>query len=142
MAKTKTQVTAVAPKDFIAGLGNATRRADALVLLKLFSRITGWKARMWGPSIVGFGARHYRFASGAIGSICATGFSPRTGALVLYCGEAPQTAALLKKLGKHKGGIRQCLYINKLADVDLKVLELIVRAGLEHTKKTQSVTAS
>ena len=142
MAEAKTKPTALKPTDFIAAIGNDTRREDAKTLLKLFKKITGWKATMWGPTIVGFGASHYSYASGYTGSVCATGFSPRKTNLVIYAGTAPKTAALLKKLGKHKGGLQQCLYINKLADVDLAVLEDIIRVGLDKTKKTWLVTGN
>jgi hypothetical protein len=140
MAENKTKQTEIKPKDFIAKLDNDTRREDALALLKLFRKITGWTPTMWGPSIIGFGAYHYNYDSGRTGSICATGFSPRKANLVIYAGTGPKTAALLKKLGKHKGGLQQCLYINKLADVDLDVLEQVIRVGLEQTKKTWLVT--
>ena len=141
MAEAKTKPTTTKPRDFIAAIDNETRRRDAETLLKLFEKITGWKAKMWGPTIVGFGAYHYTYESGRTGSICAVGFSPRKANLVIYAADAPDRADLLKKLGKHKGGDQQCLYINKLADVDLKVLEQIVRSGLEQTKKTWPVTA-
>jgi len=140
MADNKTKPTETKPKDFIAKLDNDTRREDALTLLKLFKKITGWKATMWGPSIIGYGAYHYSYDSGRTGSVCATGFSPRKANLVIYAGTGPKTAALLKKLGKHKGGLQQCLYINKLADVDLAVLEQVIRVGLDQTKKTWLVT--
>jgi hypothetical protein len=142
MVAIKTRPTPVKPKDFIAAIDNETRRKDGQALLKLFAKLTGWKAKMWGPTIVGFGAYHYTYDSGHSGSICAVGFSPRKANLVIYAGTGPRTAALLKKLGKHKGGNQQCLYINKLADVDLDVLEEIVRVGLAQTKKTWPVTAS
>lgn len=140
MAENKTRATEIKPKDFIAKIENDTRRQDALTLLKLFTKITGWKATMWGPTIIGFGAYHYTYDSGRTGSICATGFSPRKANLVIYAGTAPKTAALLKKLGKHRGGLQQCLYINKLGDVDLDVLEQVIRVGLEQTKKKWLVT--
>src|SRR5262249_4893282 len=133
MAEAKTQPTRISPRDFIARLPNEVRRKDAQVLLKLFARVTGWKARMWGPTIVGFGVRHYEYASGRSGSICAVGFSPRSANLVIYVANAPDTESLLKKLGKHRGGIEQCLYINKLADVDVAVLERIIRSGIKQT---------
>ena len=142
MAEAKTKPTAVKPKDFIAAVENETRRKDAQTLLKLFEKITGWKAKMWGPTIVGFGAYHYTYESGRTGSACAVGFSPRKANLVIYVADAPGRAALLKKLGKHKGGDQQCLYINKLADVDLDVLEQIIRSGLAQTKTAWPVTAS
>ncbi len=142
MVENKTRPTVVKPKNFIAAIENEARRKDGQTLLKLFAKLTGWKATMWGPTIVGFGAYHYTYDSGRSGSVCAVGFSPRKANLVIYAGTAPRTATLLKKLGKHKGGIQQCLYINKLADVNLEVLEEIVRVGLAQTQKTWPVTAS
>ena len=142
MAEAKTKLTTVKPKDFIATVENETRRKDALALLTRFENITGWKAKMWGPSIIGFGVYHYTYESGRTGSAPAVAYSPRKANLVIYIADAPGRSALLKKLGKHKGGDQQCLYINKLADVDLDVLEQIVRSGLEQTKKTWPVTAS
>ena len=141
MATAKTIKTTIAPKEFIAAIENDTRREDAQTLLKLFARITGWKARMWGPTIVGFGAYHYTYETGRTGSICVVGFSPRKANLVIYAADAPERRELLTKLGKHKGGDQQCLYINKLADVDLKILERIIRAGMAQTKKSWPVTA-
>ncbi len=142
MAETKTKPTKVNVEDFIAAVENDTRRADAQTLLKLFKKVTGWKAKMWGPTIVGFGAYHYTYDSGHSGSICAVGFSPRKANLVIYVFDFPGKAELLQKLGKHKGGLNQCLYINKLADVDLAVLAEIIKAGVAETKKTWPVTAS
>src|SRR5215831_7606624 len=109
MAKIKTKPTRVKPKEFIAAIANETRRKDALTLLKLFAKVTGFKAQMFGPTIVGFGLYHYKYASGHSGSACAVGFSPRKGSLVIYAAEGPDRRALLKILGKHKGGDRQCL---------------------------------
>ena len=94
---------------------------------------------MWGPSIIGFGAYHYSYDSGRTGSVCATGFSPRKANLVIYAGTGPKTAALLKKLGKHKlsGG---CLHIKRLTDVDLAVLTKLISASVKATKKRHKVT--
>jgi hypothetical protein len=142
MAELKTKPTTVKPKDFIAAVENETRRQDAQTLLKLFEKVTGWKAKMWGPTIVGFGAYRYTYDTGHSGSMCVVGFSPRKANLVIYAANAADTPALLKKLGKHKGGYKQCLYINKLADVDLAVLEKIIRSGLAEMKKHWPVTAS
>lgn len=142
MAKTKTKPTKVSVGDFIAAVENDTRREDARTLLKLFEKATGWKARMWGPTIVGFGAYHYTYDTGHSGSICVVGFSPRKANLVVYVSDFPGKAGLLQRLGKHKGGLKQCLYLNSLADVDLAVLEKILKAGVAQTKKTWPVTAS
>ena len=81
---------------------------------------------MWGPSIIGFGSYHYRYASGHEGDAPRIGFSPRSASLTLYVGGFPEYEALLARLGKHKSS-KACLYLNKLADVDLGVLEDIVR---------------
>jgi len=142
MAELKTKPTTIKPEDFIAGIDNDARRKDAQTLLQLFEKITGWKAKMWGRTIVGFGAYRYTYETGHSGSMCAVGFSPRKANLVIYAANAADTAALLKKLGKHKGGDKQCLYINKLADVDLTILEKIIRSGLAEIKKHWPVTAA
>jgi hypothetical protein len=141
-AKIKTAATKSSVSGFIAGIQSDTRRDDAKSLQKIFNEITGWKAKMWGPTIIGFGAYHYTYASGHSGSICAIGFSPRKASLVIYVADFPGKAELLKKLGKHKGGLKQCLYINKLADVDLDVLRKILKEGLAELKRTWPVTAS
>ena len=129
MAENKTTPTEIKPADFIAAVEHDTRRADAEVILKLLRKITRKKAVMWGPSIIGFGKVHYKYDSGHEGDICMMGFSPRKANLVLYisCG-FPEYAGLMKKLGKHKTS-KACIYINKLADVDMDVLEeLFVRS--------------
>ena len=95
-----------------------------------FNEITGFAPRMWGPSIVGYGRYHYTYASGREGDSLATGFSPRKSALSLYIMPGYQDyGEILGRLGKHKTG-KSCLYINKLADVDMDVLAELVRAGL------------
>jgi hypothetical protein len=139
---TKTKPTAVSVTDFLSAIENDTRRKDAAVLLEMLKSVTGWKPKMWGPTIIGFGAYHYTYDSGHSGSICAIGFSPRKASLVLYVADFPGKEALLSRLGKHKGGLKQCLYINKLADVDLEVLEKVLVGGLAEIKKTWPVTAS
>ena len=142
MATIKTVPTRASVKSFIASLENETRREDANTLVRLFEKATGWKARIWGPTIVGFGAYHYVYKTGHSGSSCVVGFSPRKASLVFYIFGFPRKAELLEKLGKHKGGLEQCLYINKLADVDIAILEEILREGVEATRKTWPVTAS
>jgi hypothetical protein len=137
MAETKTKPTKVSVRDFIAKVPNETRRKDAEVLLKLFEKITGWKARMWGPTIVGFGKYTYTYDSGHSGDICVVGFSPRGGSLSIYGGiypDQPEAAAILKTLGKHKTS-KACVYINKLDDVDMKAFEKLIRAGLANMNK-------
>jgi hypothetical protein len=140
MAKTKP--TKVSVRSFISGVENETRREDAKVLLTLFEKTTGWKAKMWGATIVGVGTYHYTYETGHSGSSCVVGFSPRKANLVVYVFGFPGKADLLHRLGKHKGGLKGCLHINKLADVDLVVLEKIIQAGVVAAKKAWPVTPS
>jgi hypothetical protein len=141
-SRNKTVPTAVSIDAFIATVDNDTRRADAKVLVKLLREVTGWKPKMWGPTIIGFGAYHYTYDSGHSGSVCAIGFSPRQASQVIYVADFPGKEQLLAALGKHKGGLKQCLYINKLADVDLVVLRRILEGGLAQISKDWPVTAS
>ncbi len=133
MAETKTRATGVDVGDFIAAVEKPVRRADALVLREMMERVTGEPATMWGPTIIGFGAYHYRYDSGHEGDSCRVGFSPRAANLVLYVGGFPEYGGLLERLGKHKRS-KACLYLNKLADVDLAVLEEIVRRSYAATE--------
>lgn len=126
MAQTKTKPTPAAADAFLAAVPHPVRRADGHALRALMQRVTGEPAVMWGPSIVGFGAVHYRYASGHQGDMPRVGFSPRSANLVLYVGGFPEYEALLARLGKHKRS-KACLYLSKLADVDALVLEEIAR---------------
>lgn len=124
----KTVETDASVEAFLGKVEPPQRVADARVLIALMARVSGQPARLWGPSIIGFGSYAYRYESGHSGTSLRIGFSPRKANLVLYLlsGEGDQ-ADLLARLGKHKTG-KGCLYINKLADVDAGVLEeLIVR---------------
>jgi hypothetical protein len=131
MSENKTQLTNIKPADFIATVEHPVRRKDAEVLLELFERITGWEPRMWGPAIIGFGEYHYKYDSGREGDFMRTGFSPRKANMVVYIMPGyTNFDPILARLGKHKLG-KSCLYINKLDDIDLTVLEELVRAGLD-----------
>jgi hypothetical protein len=131
-AENKTRPTAVPVDDFLARVPHPVRRADAQVLRRMMSRLTGQEPVMWGPSMVGFGSYHYRYASGREGDALAVGFSPRAANLALYgLTVAPEAAGLLPRLGRHRTGAA-CLYVNKLADVDTGVLEQLVSAGYAH----------
>ena len=126
MAENKTKPTSASVEEFIAGVENARRRTDALVVLEMYKNITGLPPVMWGPSIIGFGTRHYKYDSGREGEMPAAGFSPRKANLTFYVGDAFEGAAeLYATLGKHKKSVA-CLYINKLDDVDLEVLREII----------------
>lgn len=129
MAELKTKKNDSSVTGFLNAVANETRREDSHVLLKLMQKVTGKKPKMWGGSIVGFDEYHYKYDSGHEGDICMVGFSPRAAALTLYVLPGFDSEdALLKQLGKHKRG-KGCLYVNKLADVDQKVLEQIVRGA-------------
>lgn len=132
MAKTgiKTKATEASAADFIAAIAEARRREEAGTIDAMHRRITGLEPRMWGPSIIGYGSYDYVYDSGRSGTMCRAGFSPRKAAMTLYLigyyGDRQTEAdALLANLGKHKTG-KSCLYISKLADVDLDVLERLV----------------
>lgn len=130
MAENKTQITDVDPRDFVASVDHPVRRADAETLLDMMQRVTGCAPKMWGPSIVGFGRYHYRYDSGREGDFMLTGFAPRTANLVIYTMPGYEDAGeRIAALGRHKLG-KSCLYINKLADVDLDVLEGIIADGV------------
>jgi len=132
MAEIKTKPTQVTVEDFIAAVEISTRREEAKTVCAMMERVTGEPPRMWGPSIIGFGSYHYKYDSGHEGTMCRLGFSPRKAQLVLYIltGAAGEDERLAK-LGKHKTG-KSCLYINKLADVDMAVLEDMTRDALTY----------
>ena len=131
MAEVKTKPTEVSVEEFLEGIDSASKREDAKVLDALFRKVTGEPAVMWGPSIVGYGSYHYRYASGHEGDMCRAGFSPRKAKHSLYlleCGDersSARFAPLLARLGKHSRSVG-CLYVNKLADIDLAVLEEMI----------------
>lgn len=131
----KTRATRASAAAFIAAQRDPQVRADCRVLAKLMRAATGAPARMWGTSIVGYGRYHYRGASGREGDWYLAGFAPRKGLLSIYivAGFA-DAAALLRKLGKHKHSMG-CLYVKRLADIDLKVLDQLVRRSVRALQK-------
>jgi len=136
MAEAKTKPTTVSFASFVAGVAGDERRKDCKALAQLMKRVTGKPPVMWGPSIVGFGSYHYKYDSGHEGDSCVVGFSPRKTDLTLYLSsELPGREALLKKLGKHKSG-RACVYIKTLANVDLDVLEELIRRSVATRPKS------
>lgn len=134
MAKNKTAATTKSVDDFIANLDGETKRDDAYALIKIFKSITSFEAKMWGPSIIGFGTHHYKYESGHEGDMPQAAFSPRKTAIVLYLGNFEKKEELLKKFGKHKatGG---CVYIKKLEDADPDVLKKMITASFKAVKK-------
>ena len=136
----KTKETEIDPKDYVAAVEHKTRRADAEVLLDLFAKVTGKRPKMWGPSLIGYGKYHYKYDSGHEGDMLATGFSPRKANLVLYIMPGYEDFSdELSRLGKHKMG-KSCLYVNKLADVDMDVLEEIIVRGWNTMHERYEVT--
>lgn len=126
----KTKPTAVSVADFIAAVEDPKRRADAEAACALLAEATGELATMWGPSIIGFGAYHYRYASGHEGDAPLVGFSPRKTSLVFYLsGCEERRGDQLARLGKHKAG-KGCVYVNRLSDVDADVLREMAVASV------------
>jgi len=131
-AQNKTRETRASVAKFLAAQKDPQRVADCQAIHDIMARVTGAEPRMWGASIVGFGSYHYRYESGREGDMLRTGFSPRKEALTLYImGGFPRHAALMAKLGKYTTG-KSCLYIKRLADVDLAVLERLIRESWDH----------
>ena len=135
MADAKTKATTISVSKFLNAIADDARRKDAKTVLKIMRGTTGEKPKMWGTAIVGFGNYHYKYASGREGDWCLTGFSPRKQALSIYImsGFKGQDA-LMKKLGKHKIG-KSCLYVKKLDDIDLKILEKLVSQSVAYMRK-------
>ena len=135
MAELKTKPTEVSVADFLAKVESEQVRDDCREIIKLMKKVTGSPPKMWGPSIIGFGQYHYKYESGHEGDMCITGFSPRKGNLTLYVlGNFPGQDDLLKKLGKCKVS-KACLYVKKLEDIDMGVLEKIIKKSVDFTKK-------
>lgn len=134
MTANKTLPTPADAQACVAAIADPVRRADCQALAALMERVTGAPPVMWGPGIVGFGSYHYRYASGREGDAPLAGFAPRKGDISIYLscdGEARD--ALLAQLGRHKMG-KACLYVRRLADIDLAVLEELVRESIATTE--------
>jgi len=141
MADAKTKPTKVRIADFIASVPDASKRADAEALVALFRKLTGQPGKMWGPSIVGFGTYHYRYDSGREGDSPIIGFSPRKSALVVYIVSGfEREAEFLARLGKHTTG-KSCLYVKRLADIDLTVLEALATRSIAYVRAKYPATS-
>ena len=135
MAENKTKATDASVEDYLAAIDDEARRKDCEAVADLMARATKQPPRMWGASIVGFGSYHYRYTSGREGDTCVVGFSSRKGDISVYGLNAAEGAAeLLAKLGKHKAG-KGCVYIKRLSDVDLKVLQKLVSGAAAGRKR-------
>lgn len=136
MAEAKTKPTTASVKAFLAAVKDPAMRADCEAVASLMSEVTKARPTMWGPSIVGFGAYHYKYASGREGDWPLTGFSPRARQLVLYvmpgCDDYD---ALVAALGPAKRGV-SCIYVKRLSDLNRPVLKRLLTASVAHLKKT------
>ncbi|WP_425045127.1 DUF1801 domain-containing protein [Primorskyibacter sp. S87] len=127
----KTQATSTDIGVFLDAINPARRADEARELDRLFRQVTGYEPVIWGASIVGYGRYHYRYASGREGDFLATGFAPRKAAFSIYIMPGySDYSKILAGLGKHRTG-KSCLYVNKLADIDLEVLGELIRTGLD-----------
>ena len=140
MAELKTRKNSASVSAFLNTIDDAQKRSDAKKIATMMRKITGSKAKMWGTSIVGFGSYHYKYASGREGDFMLTGFSPRKQNLSLYIMAGFRDFdTLLAKLGKHKTG-KSCLYIKRLDDIDLKVLELLISRSIKYMRSKYETT--
>ncbi len=139
MAEIKTKPTNVSVEDFLNSIADETRRADCFTVLELMKKAVKAEPKMWGSSIVGVGSYHYKYASGHEGDTCLVGFASRKDALVLYgCRGHEKSEELLAQLGKYNSG-KGCLYIKKLADVDLKILRALIKDSIAYIKTRTKV---
>jgi hypothetical protein len=141
MAKTKTKPTNQSVDEFIAAFADTEQKQqDSYALIKLMQTVSGHEPYMWGPSIIGFGSYHYKYASGHEGNAPMLGFSPRKAAISLYVFTGLQEHRhLLDNLGKYKMG-KACIYIKQLSDIDEKVLKTIMKESIRYLKATYSTS--
>jgi hypothetical protein len=133
-ARIKTSETGASVEAFLDAVPDAARRADAKAVCKLMEKVTREKPKMWGSSIVGFGNRVLKYADGRELDWIVVGFAPRKANTVLYLMDGyAKYQEHLKKLGKHKTGV-SCLYLNRLADIDMKVLEDMVAQSVKFVR--------
>lgn len=135
MAENKTQPTEASVLEFLENVTPETKKTDSLILLDWLQKVTGFSPKMWGPSIVGYGSYHYKYASGREGDAPLIGFSPRKNALTLYVTSCDiENEQDLSKLGKFTHS-KACIYVKKLEDIHLDELEKIVKQTMQFTKE-------
>ncbi|HET6542735.1 MAG TPA: DUF1801 domain-containing protein [Chryseolinea sp.] len=135
MAKNKTTETNSSVTEFVNKVENEVKRNDSFKLIEIFKSITGFEPKMWGPTIIGFGNYHYKYESGHEGDAPLAGFSPRKDSLVLYfASEYENREVLLSQLGKHKSS-KACVYVKKLSDIDIKILQTMIVNSMNYAKK-------
>ena len=131
----KTKETDNSVIEFIESVESPRKRDDAYQLLDIFTETTGYEAKMWGPSIIGFGSYHYKYDSGHEGDAPLAGFSPRKTAMTVYFYlPEKEREELLPKLGRHTSS-KACIYIKKLADIDIDILKKVILLSIDHTQK-------
>ncbi len=135
MAELKTKQTEASVEAYLDTIEDPRRRADCVAISALIKKVTKLEPRMWGPSIVGFGSYHYRYETGHEGDACLVGFSSRKPEIVLYVAEGFESReTLLRELGKHRTG-KVCVYIKRLSDIDVRVLEKLVKASVAEMRR-------
>ena len=133
-AKAKTVATTKSVAGFIKTVEDKLRQADCLSIIEMMKQQTGLEPKMWGPAIIGFGTYHYKYESGHEGDAPLVGFSPRKSEFALYIANFDGKAALLEKFGKHKTA-KSCVYIKKVADINIEVLKKLVTGSVKHYQK-------
>ena len=136
MYELKTKETDASVLEFMQTVPSDKKQEDAYRLLDIYTETTGLKAKMWGPSIIGFGSYHYKYASGHEGDAPLVGFSPRKAKISLYFATGDKKReALLNEFGKHTAG-KACVYINKIADIDVEVLKALINLSIKFLQET------
>ncbi|WP_407271299.1 DUF1801 domain-containing protein [Radiobacillus sp. PE A8.2] len=136
MYEQKTKENDASVIEFIETVDSPKKREDAYKLLDIFTETTGYPAKMWGTSMIGFGSYHYKYDSGHEGDAMLVGFSPRKAKISLYFATGDdKRGELLEKFGKHTTG-KACVYINKVADIDVEVLKALINQSVAFLQKT------
>lgn len=136
MYEQKTKETDNSVIEFIESVDSPKKREDAYKLLDIFTETTGFPAKMWGPSIIGFGTYHYKYESGHEGNAPLVGFSPRKAKISLYFAPGePKREEMLQRFGKHTTG-KACVYVNKVADIDVEVLNELINQSVKFLQET------
>lgn len=133
MSQNKTVENSDSVADFIHKEADAARQSDCLQINELFEKASGFEAKMWGTSIIGYGSYHYKYESGREGDAPLVGFSPRKNAFALYISAFEDREKLLEHFGKFKTG-KGCIYIKTLKDIDVKILQQLIKEGIKHLK--------
>lgn len=136
MYEQKTKETNQSVIEFIEQVDSVKKRENAYKLLEIFTETSGFEAKMWGPTIIGFGSYHYKYATGHEGDAPLVGFSPRKAKISLYFAPGdPDRERLLQKFGKHTSG-KSCVYVNKLSDVDITILKQLIVQSITFLQNT------